>query len=122
MRRSLALLVISMLLYVSSPLAATRHNRVYEELQRKYEAALQEIERLRSALTTLKGEQTAGLSPVTPQAKGAPSGDFLQTGRLSTGRQRFCACGAVRYGAGAPTPPGAPRRSRQVQERLRSAG
>src|SRR5438270_11439277 len=60
MRCSLALLVVWMLLYGSSPLAATRHNRAYEELQRKYEAALQEIERLRSALARLNGEQTAG--------------------------------------------------------------
>src|SRR5438094_9674246 len=54
MRRSLALLVVWMLLYyVSSSLAATRHDRAYEELQRKYEAALQEIERLRSELARL---------------------------------------------------------------------
>ncbi len=63
MRRSLAFLVVWMLLYVSSPLAATRPNRAYEELQRKYEAALQEIERLRSELARLKGEQTAGPAP-----------------------------------------------------------
>ncbi len=89
MRRSLALLVVWMLLYVSSPLAATRHNRAYEELQRKYEAALQEIERLRSALTTLKGEQTAGLWTVAPQAEGAPSSDFLQTGNAHFLAQRY---------------------------------
>jgi TonB family protein len=78
MRRSLVLLVVWMLLYVSSPQAATRQNRAYEELQRKYEAALQEIERLRSALATLKGEQTAGPAPVTPQVEDAPRGDFCR--------------------------------------------
>ena len=57
MRRSLAFLVVWMLLYVSSPLAATRPNRAYEELQRKYEAALQEIERLRSELAGSRGSR-----------------------------------------------------------------
>ena len=76
MRRSLAWLVISVLIDISSPLAATRHNRAYEELQRKYEAALQEIERLRSALARLKGEPAAGPAPAAPPAAGAPSGDF----------------------------------------------
>src|SRR4029450_10988988 len=67
MRRSLALLVVWLLICVSSPLAATRPNRAHEELQRKYEAALQEIERLRSELARLKGEPTAGSAPVGPQ-------------------------------------------------------
>src|SRR5437660_5768097 len=89
MRRSLALLVTWMLLYGSSPLAATRHNRAYEELQRKYEAALQEIERLRSALARLNGEQTAGPAPVAPQAEGAPSGNFLQAGNAYFLAQRY---------------------------------
>ena len=89
MRRSLAFLVVWMLLYVSSPLAATRPNRAYEELQRKYEAALQEIERLRSELTRLKGEQTAGLAPAAPPAAGVPSGDFLQTGNAHFLTQRY---------------------------------
>jgi len=87
MRRSLAFLVIWMLLYISSPLAATRHNRAYEELQRKYEAALQEIERLRSELAGLKGEQTAGPAPAAPSV--APSGDFLQTGNAHFLAQRY---------------------------------
>jgi tetratricopeptide (TPR) repeat protein len=78
-----------MLIYVSSPLAATRPNRAYEELQRKYEAALQEIERLRSELARLKGEQTAGSAPVAPQAEGAPSGDFLQIGNAHFLAQRY---------------------------------
>ena len=89
MRRSLAFLVVWMLLYVSSPLAATRPNRAYEELQRKYEAALQEIERLRSELARLKGEQTAGPAPVAPPVAGAPSGDFLQTGNAHFLAQRY---------------------------------
>src|SRR6476620_2827974 len=87
MRRSLALLVIWMLIYVSSPLAATRHNRAYEELQRKYEAALQEIERLRSELAGLKGEQTEGPAPAAPSVE--PSGDFLQTGNAHFLAQRY---------------------------------
>jgi tetratricopeptide (TPR) repeat protein len=89
MRRSLAFLVIWMLLYGSSPLAATRHNRAYEELQRKYEAALQEIARLRSELATLKGEQPAGPAPAAPPVAGAPSGDFLQTGNAHFLAQRY---------------------------------
>jgi TonB family protein len=78
-----------MLLYVSSPLAATRSNRAYEELQRKYEAALQEVERLRSELARLKGEQTARPAPAAPPAEGAPSSDFLQTGNAHFLAQRY---------------------------------
>src|SRR5215475_13948718 len=89
MRSSLALLVIWMPLYVSRPLAATRQNRAYEELQRKYEAALQEIERLRSELAALKGEQTARPAPMAPQAESAPSDDFLQTGNTHFLAQRY---------------------------------
>jgi TonB family protein len=89
MRRSLALLVVWMLIDVSSPLAATRPNRAYEELQRKYEAALQEIERLRSELARPKGEQPAGSASVAPQAEGAPSGDFLQIGNAHFLAQRY---------------------------------
>src|SRR5215475_199292 len=89
MTRSLAFLVVWMLLYVSSPLAAARPNRAYEELQRKYEAALQEIERLRSELARLKGEQIAGPAPATPPGVGAPSGDSLQTGNTHFLAQRY---------------------------------
>src|ERR671935_44535 len=89
MRRSLALLVIWMFLSVSSPLAATRPNKAYEELQHKYEAALQEIERLRSELARLKGEPTAGPAPAAPPAASAPSGDFLQTGNAHFLAQRY---------------------------------
>jgi len=89
MTRSIALLVAWVLLYVSSPLAATRSNRAYEELQRKYEAALQEIERLRSELARLKGEQTAGPVPAAPPVAGAPSGDFFQTGNAHFLAQRY---------------------------------
>ena len=63
MTRMRSLPVVWMLLYGASPLAATRPNGAYEELQRKYEAALQEIERLRSELARLKGEQIAGPAP-----------------------------------------------------------
>src|SRR2546429_4794112 len=89
MRRSLAWLVISVLIDISSPLAATRHHRAYEELQRKYEAALQEIERLRSELARLKGEQTAGPAPAASPVAGAPSGDFSQTGNAHFLAQRY---------------------------------
>jgi TonB family protein len=89
MRRSLALLVVWTLLYISSPLAATRPNRAYEELQRKYEAALQEIERLRSELARLKGEQTAGPAPAAGGTASAPSGDLLQTGNAHFLAQRY---------------------------------
>ena len=89
MRRSLVLLVAWVLLYVSSPLAATRSNRAYEELQRKYEAALQEIERLRSELARLKGEQTGGPAPAAGETAGAPSSDFLQTGNVHFLAQRY---------------------------------
>jgi tetratricopeptide (TPR) repeat protein len=77
-----------MLLYVSSSLAATRQNRAYEELQRKYEAALQEIERLRSALARLKGSRQQG-QPVPPPAEGAPSGEVLQMGNAHFLAQRY---------------------------------
>jgi Flp pilus assembly protein TadD len=89
MTRSLALQVVWILLYVSTPLAATRHNRAYEELQRKYEAALQEIEHLRHELTRLKGEQAAGPAPAAPPAAGAPDGDFLQAGNTHFLAQRY---------------------------------
>jgi TonB family protein len=89
MRRSLAFLVVWMLMYVSSPLAATRSNRAYQELQRQYEAALQEIERLRSELARLKGEQPAGPAPAAGGTTGAPSGDFLQTGNAHFLAQRY---------------------------------
>ena len=89
MTRSLAFLVVWMLLYGASPLAATRPNRAYEELQRKYEAALQEIERLRSELARLKGEQIAGSAPAAPPGVCAPSGDSLQTGNAHFLAQRY---------------------------------
>ena len=74
MRRSLVFLVISTFLYGFSPLAAARSNHVNEELQRKYEAALQEIERLRNELARSKEGQAAGPVPVAPAVAGAPSG------------------------------------------------
>ena len=89
MTRSLAFLVVWMLLHGAGPLAATRPNRAYEELQRKYEAALQEIERLRSELARLKGEQIAGPAPAAPPGVGAPSGDPLQTGNAHFLAQRY---------------------------------
>ena len=55
MTRCIAILVAWGFLHVSSPLAATRQSKAYEELQRRYEAALQEIERLRGELAGLKG-------------------------------------------------------------------
>ena len=87
MSRSLAFLVVWIFLYVSDLLAATPHDSAYEELQRKYEAALQEIERLRSELARLKKEPTA--APATPPAAGAPSGDWVQTGHAHFLAQRY---------------------------------
>src|SRR5262245_61020463 len=89
MTRSLAFLVVWMLLYGASPLAATRPNRAYEELQRKYEAALEEIERLRSELARLKGTQIAEPAPAAPTPGGALSGDSLQTGNAHFLAQRY---------------------------------
>src|SRR5215813_11293250 len=89
MTRSLVFLVVWMLLYGASPLAATRPNRTYEELQRKYEAALQEIERLRSELARLKGAQIAEPAPAALTPGGALSGDSLQTGNAHFLAQRY---------------------------------
>ena len=53
----IAILVGWVLLYVSCPFARaqpTPQSSEFEALQRKYEAALQEIERLRSALEALR--------------------------------------------------------------------
>jgi TonB family protein len=89
MTRSLAFLVVWVFLSSTSPLAATRPNRAYEELQRKYEAALQEIERLRSELARLQGEQRAGPAPAASPGVGAPSGDPFQTGNAHFLAQRY---------------------------------
>jgi hypothetical protein len=80
------------LLHVASTCAAaqpTQQNQAYEELQRKYEAALQDIERLRSELEALKRERPAALLPPTGGAEAAPGGDFLQEGNAHFVAQRY---------------------------------
>src|SRR5207249_195183 len=78
MTRGIAMLAVWVLLQAPSSLAATRQNKAYEDLQHKYETALQEIERLRSELAVLKGERTAVPAPPTGGAENTPGGDFLQ--------------------------------------------
>ncbi len=89
MTRGIAMLAVWVLLQAPSALAATRQNKAYEDLQRKYEIALQEIERLRSELAVLKGERTAVPAPPTGGAEGTPGGDFLQTGNGHFLAQRY---------------------------------
>src|SRR5437016_4914209 len=77
MRRCTLLLTTWILLSVASPLAVaqpTQQSQAYEELQRKYDAALQEIERLRSALEALQRER-ASVPPAPPGAPQKASGD-----------------------------------------------
>src|SRR4029450_9097396 len=83
MTRYVTILMAWVLLQVASTGAVaqpTQQNQAYEELQRKYEAALQEIERLRSELEALKRERPAAQPPPTGGVEGAPGGDFLQAG------------------------------------------
>src|SRR5438093_253299 len=90
MTRCTTILVAWVLLHVASTGAATQptqQNQAYEELQRKYEAALQEIERLRSELEVLKRERPA--APLPPGPEAAPGGDFLQTGNAHFVAQRY---------------------------------
>jgi TonB family protein len=92
MTRCATILIAWVLLQVASTGAAaqpTQQNQAYEELQRKYEAALQEIERLRSELEALKRERPATQLPPTGGAEGAPGGDFLQTGNAHFVAQRY---------------------------------
>jgi TonB family protein len=89
MARGIAMLAVWVLLQAPSSLAATRQNKAYEELQHKYETALQEIERLRSELAALKWERTAVPAPPTGGAESTPGGDFLQTGNRHFLAQRY---------------------------------
>src|SRR6266446_3351746 len=92
MTRYVTILMAWVLLHVASISAATQptqQNTADEELQRKYEAALQEIERLRSELEALKRERPAAPLPPTGGAEGAPGGDFLQTGNAHFVAQRY---------------------------------
>ena len=86
-----AILLAWVLLHVSSTCAAaqlTPQTKAYEELQRQYEAALQEIERLRSELAALKRERPAP-PPPTGGTEGAPGGDLLQAGNTHFVAQRY---------------------------------
>jgi TonB family protein len=92
MTQHVAILVAWVLLHVASTLAAaqpTQQNNAYEDLQRKYEAALQEIERLRSALETLKRERAAAPPPSPGAAERAPGEDPLQVGNAHFAAQRY---------------------------------
>ena len=91
MTRYTAILVAAVLLHVSSTWVATQTTpptKAYEELQRQYEAALQEIERLRSELAALKRERPA-VPPSTGGAEGAPGSDFLLAGNAHFVAQRY---------------------------------
>lgn len=91
MPRVTALFAVLMLLQVSQTLAGAQtasQRQAYEELQRKYEAAQQDIIRLRTELETLKRERA--LAP--PQEAGAASGpgeEALQTGNTHFMAQRY---------------------------------
>jgi TonB family protein len=92
MTRCTAILVAWALFYMSNICAAmqsTRQNKAYEDLQRRYETALQEIERLRSELAVLKGERTAVSAPPTGGAEGTSGGNFLHTGNVHFLAQRY---------------------------------
>jgi TonB family protein len=92
MRRCTLLLTAWILLYLASLLAVaqpTQQNETYEELQRKYEAALQENVRLRSELEVLKRER-ASVQPSPPgMPESAPGNDPLQVGNAHFSAQRY---------------------------------
>src|SRR5918911_3202873 len=88
--RCTTILAAWVLLHMASTLAvaqSAQQSQAYEELQRKYEAALQEIARLRSALETLKHERTA--APPAGAAEGAPGEDPLQVGNTHFAAQQY---------------------------------
>lgn len=92
MTRCAAILVAWLLLHVSNTCGATpptQQNKAYEELQRKYKAALQEIERLRSELEALKRERSAAQPPPTGGAEAVPGDDPLQVGSALFAAQRY---------------------------------
>src|SRR5437899_409618 len=88
----IAILVGWVLLYVSCPFARAQpipQSSEFEALQRKYEAALQEIERLRSALEALQRERVPAQPPPSGGTEGAPGGDFFQAGNAHFVAQRY---------------------------------
>jgi TonB family protein len=94
----IAILVGLVLLHVSCPFArgqTTPQSSEFEALQRKYEAALQEIERLRSALEALQRERVSPQPPPSGGAEGAPGGDFFQAGNTHFVAQRYAEAIAV---------------------------
>src|SRR5205809_7318993 len=66
--------------------SSTRYMRNF---QRKYEAALQEIEYLRSELEVLKRERSAAQPLPTGGAEGAPGSDLLQVGNAHFVAQQY---------------------------------
>src|SRR5438128_265136 len=91
MIRLCTILVGWVLLYMTSTLAVAQpawQHKEFEELQRKYEAAQQEIARLRSTLESLKRERAA--APPPPAAAATPPGDDpLQVGNAHFAAQRY---------------------------------
>jgi TonB family protein len=93
--------------------AQPQQSQASEELQRKYEAALQEIERLRSELEALKRERPAAQLPPIGGAEGGPGSDFLQAGNAHFVAQRYAEAVAAYTKAIAA----APRDSRAYRQR-----
>src|SRR5262249_53901266 len=92
MRRCTIILTTWVLLYMASTLVAAqpmKESQAYEELQRKYEAALQEIGRLRRELKTFQGERTAATAPPPGAAERAPGDAPLQVGNAHLVAQRY---------------------------------
>jgi TonB family protein len=92
MRRLCTLVVGWVLLFMTSTLAVAQsatQSKEFEELQHKYEAALQEIERLRSALETLKRERTAAPPSPAGATESAPGDEPLQVGNAHFAAQRY---------------------------------
>jgi len=80
------------LLVMMDPLAVaqlTQHNSAYADLQRKYEAALHEIERLRSELDRLQRERAAPPALAPGAAESAPGDDPLQVGNAHFVAQQY---------------------------------
>lgn len=92
MRRCTIILTTWVLLYMASTLVAAqpmKESKAYEELQHKYEAALQEIDRLRTALEALQRERAAAPTPPPGAAERAPRDDPLQVGNAHFVAQRY---------------------------------
>ena len=86
------LLVAWLLLGVASHLVTAQPmqgSETYEELQRKYETALQEIARLRGELEAMQRERAATQPSLAGRTEGAPGNDALQVGNAHFVAQRY---------------------------------